>query len=203
MRTALLILILSAGLVQAAEKSECEFMWNVANNKAATASTKKDFANTALLYQKLINSGVYNEHSFHNLGTAFLLAENFKEAERALLRAERYAGNKPDIENNLLAAVKGAAKQQDAELPWYRIPLFWHFNLGITVRISIAVFAFAFFWIGMIIRRFSKNNFAETTIAVSLLATALFCSSVLTSIWQEHNDRQQDFIAASKNAELK
>ena len=79
-----------------------------------------------------------------NYGTLLLLAGFPAESFDALSRAEALQGATPEIENNL--AIACAARKTETEdamrqgadsgtgLPWYRVPLFWHYRVPMQVR---------------------------------------------------------------------
>lgn len=181
------------------EASEKQLMQDMSDSILINASTKEAFSKAGEGYTRLINSGVYNGGVFYNQGVALLLAERYEEALRAFSRAERYTGTSPDILNNMLATYRGMKSQDVDPLPWHRIPLFWHFGLGLSTRMTLAAAAFMFIWVGLFLRMTRFKGLAGNVIALALVAFVLFGSSAVTSFAQEQHDRKVDFMLAAKN----
>jgi len=174
----------------ASNEAERRFIWAEANAKMAAARTPQEFAAAADTYRRLESLGVRNGPLFYNLGTALLKAGKYEEAEAALLRAERYLGTTEDIERNLLLALQKGQAGVTARLPWYRPLLFWHYGLGMTVRVRIAAGAFSVFWFALLLRRMNLGERAlvNTLSALAVLVVILFSSSVASSVYQEHRE---------------
>ena len=181
-------LITIAATALAENPVEYQFLWNEANAMMASATLPEEFLEAASVYQKLVDSGVKNGSVFYNMGTALLLGHQYDRALYALLRAERYSGSNADIKHNMLAAIAGKEKIHDASLPWYRIPLFWHYQLSIFTRISIVIIAFAGFWGALILRTTGSTRIYKPILSSSLIILTVVGSSVLTSIHQENKD---------------
>jgi hypothetical protein len=151
----------------------------------ATAAVPDDFRRAAQTYQKLVDAGVRNGPLFFNMGTALLQAGQYDNALDALSRAEMHLGNQPDIRRNMRIAMVRKQKTPGAEWPWYRILLFWHFNLTSSTRTAIAVSAFSLFWLALILRRLGVQRGMRTLTILALLVFVAFGSSVATSAHQE------------------
>ena len=181
----------------AVDVSEQQFLWNEANSIMASAGTSEDYLVAAHVYQNLIDNGVRNGPLLYNIGTALLNAGMYDSAIDALSRAERYLGSYPDIRRNMKIAMarKAKAKKKGAELPWYRILLFWHFRLSGPIRATIAVTAFSVFWLGLTLRLLGLHKGVKTLLISSFLIFIIFGSSVATSWHQEANARRISMAA--------
>jgi len=184
-----MVMLVGAAGAWAATPTEQHFIWDEANARMATARTEKDFLLAARSYAKLVNAGVHNGPLFYNLGTALLKGRHYDDAGAALLRAERYAGSDPDIRRNLLLAAARDDKHAEVSLPWYRYFLFWHYGLGLHARTTIAVAAFAVFWLALTARLLGARRLDRPFIGLSLLVLVLYGSSMATSLNQEANAR--------------
>ena len=151
----------------------------------ASARSPDDFLRAAQVYGKLLNRGVRNGPIFYDLGTAFLKADRYEEAQALLLRAERYMGSDPDIERNMMLAMAKGKKDAPVALPWYRFLLFWHYGLSGPVRMTITACAFLCFWLALTLRTLGPRRIARRLLILSLAVLVLFGSSVLTSLHQE------------------
>ncbi|MDD4872753.1 MAG: BatD family protein [Kiritimatiellae bacterium] len=167
---------------------EFQFLWNEANSKMSSSSSPEDFAAAAAVYRKLIDVGVRNGVVFYNLGTALLKARQYDDALRALQRAERYSGSNEDIRHNMFLAIAGKEKNPNVSLPWYRVPLFWHYSLSISNRIALATCAFAVFWLALTIRALGSTRTYRPLMSVALILLIVLASSVVTSLQQEEKD---------------
>jgi hypothetical protein len=167
---------------------EFQFLWNEANSKISSAASPEDFAAAAAIYRKLTDIGVHNGIVFYNMGTALLKARQYNEAILSLQRAERYSGSNEDLRHNMLLAIAGKEKNPNVSLPWYRVPLFWHYNLAIATRIVLTVCAFAVFWFAFLIRNLGSTRIYKPLMSVALILLIVFGSSTATSIHQEETD---------------
>ena len=178
-------LLFSISQAPADDAVQRKFLLDEANLKMSSAKTPGDFATAAGTYRKLVDAGVRNGVLFYNLGTALLLGGHYNEAERNLLRAERYIGNNWETRHNLLIAMAGKDRDKETALPWYRALLFWHYGLSGSIRSTIAASAFFVFWLAL---AFSAFGFRRLTRPIAILAIAIvavFGSSVATSFHQE------------------
>lgn len=185
--------------VYALSPAERQFLWQAANAQMSTAQASDDFLRAAEAYQKLVDAGVHNGPLFANLGTALLQAGRNNEAREAFLRAERYSGSDPEISAGIRAALARQQKSDAIALPWYRIPLFWHFEWGAPVRAVTTIILFTLFWIGLALRFLGLRRIARSLLAIALLGIILFGSSTATTLYQEtrthrpvFTDREQE-----------
>jgi hypothetical protein len=180
-----LALLFSVSQASADDVIQRKFLMDEANLKMSSARTPGDFAVAARTYRKLVDAGVRNGVLFYNLGTALLLGGQYNEAEKNLLRAERYIGSNWEIRRNLLIAVAGRERDKDASLPWYRSLLFWHYGLSGSVRSTIAALAFFVFWLAMALGTLGFRRLARPVAIVSIAVFVVFGSSLATSLHQE------------------
>lgn len=193
-RSLLLALLMLPGLMSHAQamtdarNAEYRFRWREATTRMSAARTPDAFAAAAEGYRMLARSGISNPTLFYNLGTACLEAEQFEEAWRWLLRAERLAGADPEIRRNLLLAYREMTGRPDALLPWYRVPLFWHISLPLSLRITFAISAFALIWIHLTLKLLMPTYSARPLMPLLLTVCLLFSGSILSSWYDNHRD---------------
>ena len=188
----LTIFCLSSYAALADSPVEFQFLWNEANSRMASASSPEDFKAAATVYRKLVDAGVRNGPVFYNMGTALLMSRQHDQAIKAFTRAERYAGSNDDIEHNMLLAVRSRDKDPNASLPWYRVPLFWHYQLSTSSRITIAVVVYTCFWLALIMRALGSTRVYKPVLSVSMILLIVVGSSAATSIHQEEKDARLD-----------
>jgi len=130
---------------------------------------------------------VRNGPVFINWGIALFQAGHPAEAREAFLRAERYVGHDPEIVRSLRLTTARIEKVPEAEatLPWYRIPLAWHFALPCALRFQIALGAFILFWAALISGLFGGGRWSRRIAWAALMVLALFGSSALTTLHLE------------------
>lgn len=177
-------MLIQNGFCRPTAPIEREFAWHEANAIMANAIEQVDFLRAADAYHKLIERGAANGILYYNLGAALLQAGHPDAAQAALLRAEQYLGSQPDITKNLKIACARKLNTETAELPWYRIALFWHFILPAKTRALITVTAFLVFWLALTIRRFGIRRGNDLLIGLSLLIFVSFSSSLAVSMRQ-------------------
>jgi tetratricopeptide (TPR) repeat protein len=187
-------LILAAALLlaprgaRAGGDAERGFLWEEANSLLAVAQTEEECLRAAETYARLVEAGARNAPLFYNLGTALLTAGRHEDALAALRRAERYSGSNPEIRRNMLLAVAGRDGTEHPALPWTRSFLFWHYDLGLAARLSIAVVAFAGIWIALLLRALRASRVSSALLSLSLVALCAFGSSAAASLHQEYRD---------------
>lgn len=200
-RTISVIAFLLAGCAAsyAGDAEERRFIWEEANSRMTTARSREDFAHAARSYEKLLKLGVRNGPLFYNLGTALLRSGQYEESVRMLERAERYSGTTRDIRQNMLIAIARHDKDRNSVMPWYRIFLFWHYELSLKTRINIALASFTIFWLLLTCRLLGMTGAGKLThLAAAGIVMAIFVSSAATSLNREQRD---DFIALKIAAE--
>ena len=183
-------LVLSTTGTLADVSLERQFIWEEANSQMTSARTSADFLRAAETYRKLLNSGLKSGPLFYNLGTALLKAGKYEDAQVFLLRAERYMGHDPDIQQNMLLAIAHGKRNAPVALPWYRFLLFWHYGIPGPTRMTIAVCAFLCCWLALILGTCGRRHAAKRLLVIALAVLALFGSSILTSLHQESAGRE-------------
>ncbi len=192
-----LILLFVAGFVatsSGAQEKAASFVWRQANATASSARTQEDFRQAALVYRELIDGGTVNGALLYNYGTMLLFAGLSSEAVDAFERAEALDGASPELENNLdlaLGAVDKAAHllgeggwqgvDSATALPWYRVPLFWHYGVPVSVRLEALAVMWGILWLGMMLKFARLRRIGKVLVAVGLVGLAVFGSSVLAS----------------------
>jgi len=197
-------LLLMAGIscysgtpASALDASERTFIWNEAQTRMAAARTPDAYLRAAQTYQKLVDDGVHNGPLFYNLGTALLQAGQIEPAIDALQRAERFLGAQSDIRQNLKIAMARKANIETAELPWYRLVLFWHFYLPAATRMMVAAIAFFIFCVMLTLRLLGIQRSALNAVLIlAAITMILFGSSVAVSWHQEATANGYQLIQA-------
>ena len=187
------VLMLCAAISQAQTSDANRFLWDQANARMGTAESPEQFAEAVAVYRTLIDRGVRNAPLLRNYGTALLLAEAPEAAVDALLRAERCGGSTADLRRNLevaLAAMSplegtSPAAMQVEVLSWTRIPLFWHYQVPLRMRLQIVLFLQGLLWLAVILRILRRRDTARGLAVAALTGLVLFGSSVLVSLHQE------------------
>ncbi len=175
----------SVSTAPALDASERAFTWNEANALMAAAQCPDDYRAAARVYQKLLDAGVRNGPLFFNLGTALLQAGQDDFAYDALVRAERYLGARPDLRRNLEIALARKQKASAGAWPWHRVLLFWHFAIAGPARATVAVLAFALFWLALTLARLGWRRGMSTLAVLALVVFTVFGTSAATSAHQE------------------
>jgi hypothetical protein len=151
-----LILLLATALAMPgaarADRMPDAFTWERANQAMAGARSPEEFLGAARLYNEMIRDGARSGALFYNLGTALLMAGDARNAEAALVRAERALGATPEIRANLRLAIAARTGQPDAPLPPSRIFLAWHYHFSRDLRIWLLLAGWALFWCGLALR---------------------------------------------------
>jgi hypothetical protein len=181
-------LVLGTCTAPAEPSATQRFLWSYGNALMALAGDTNGFDRAAAVYDRLLRTGVRNGPLFYNRGLALLGAGRREDAVRAFLRAERYMGSDADIRRNLRIALAPDPGRGTASLPWYRFPLAWHFALSAPVRLALTVIPWCAFWGMLILRKLGWRRHASAVLAATILIAALFASSVLTSVFREHQD---------------
>jgi tetratricopeptide (TPR) repeat protein len=170
------------------DDSEVAFLEQQAIARTLAARSPDDFTAAAAAYEALLEAGIRNAQIYFNYGTALLMAGQNEAAQSALRQAERYAGANWDTERNLRLA-RTAPGGAQAGLPWYRVPLFWHFRLATQPRVTLACGAFLAAWIFATLRLLGVARFTRWGFAISVCALILLGSSAGTSLYQNAHAR--------------
>ncbi len=181
-----------------AQNAEQLFLWEQANTQMMNASKPEDYIQAAETYRRLLADEIVNPALLNNLGSALTMGGDYKNAQKAFERAERYAGVTDESRAGITAALARAAGSADADEPWYRTAFFWHFGLPTDVRGITALSGWFMLWIGILLLLLNKNrnsslltamlSLSETLIFTGTLIFLLFGTSTLVSIVQEHQE---------------
>jgi len=190
----LLLMTLGASLGAAgADEGTSAFIWRQAAASASAAKTPEDFHRAAMVYRSLIEGGALNGSALYNYGTMLMLAGHPKAAVDAFKRAEALDGASPELENNLEIAWRDLHRpstpdaetwrsaDSDTGLPWYRVPLFWHYRVPMHVRLNALAAMWCVLWLGLLVRRFGLRRTGQIIVLACLIGMAVFGSSVLAS----------------------
>lgn len=183
------------GTAVAADTVRQRYLWDQATAIVRHARTAEDFLRAAGVYRALIESGVRNEAVFYDYGTALLMGKNYDEATAALTRAERYGGTTPEIERNLRLAAARGGPMDEAVLPWYRVPLWWHFGMSARARLAVTAILFAAMWVVILLRGSGLRRAVAPFVAATTAALVVFASSSAVSVYQEWRDRAEAQVA--------
>ncbi|MBI2437668.1 MAG: tetratricopeptide repeat protein [Lentisphaerae bacterium] len=178
--------LLSSRALWALDAPERSFIWNEAQARLAAARTPAAYLQAAQTYQKLVDSGVRNGSLFYNLGTALLQAGQIDAAIAAFERAERFGGAQADLRHNLKIALARKQNSETVQWPWFRLVLFWHFDLPAAARTMVAALAFSIFWVALTLRLIGiERSAVRAVLILAAIAMILFGSSAATSWHQE------------------
>ena len=177
-----------------ADRNSAMFTWRQANASAASARTPSDFQKAAKVYRTLIDNGTVNGEVLYNYGTMLLFAGHPQVAVEAFRRAEAIDGASPELENNMRVAYRNLRKSAaspsaktwqsqdpDDDLPWYRVPLFWHYGVPLQVRVNALGLLWCVLWGGLLIRKCGLRRLGLLVFLLGLAGTALLGTSTLAS----------------------
>ncbi len=186
-----LLLTLSTGtlLARTDDLSLRDFEARRAHDFLLRASEPENFLAAAEAHVARIEQGDRSPEIFYHLGTALLLAGHPRLAIPALQRAERRGGSQWDVRRNLLLAMRELHKDPSLDLPWYRKPLFLHFQYGIPTRITIVGLLFLALWLCWTARRIDRD--VPHLRITLLLLFFLGCTSLTASLYAEWHAESQ------------
>jgi hypothetical protein len=180
-----LALTAAALSARAVDDEQRDFLWNQANSLAAAAHSPEEFKAAADVYDTLALQGVRNGALFFNQGTCRLMAREYARAVQAFLRSERYAGASPELARNLELALAAGGRTEAPAVPWYRVPLFWHYGLPCPLRATVAAGAFSALWLAAALALVGRRAAARTLAAWAATACVVFGTSVVASLQAE------------------
>ncbi len=169
---------------------EQQHLWKKANAGILTAITTADYMNAATDYLKLIKAQARTGEIYYNLGTALLHAKQPTAAWKALVRAERYIGRKPEIQHNMDIIINIMPNENLAN--WTRIIFKWHYSLAISTRLYLAVACLAVLLLFIFIICITPENKSQHQHRLMLLTLIIFIgftTSIAISIIKESSDR--------------
>lgn len=191
-----LMLAFLPALYAAAVDAGAQFTWRHANSMASAARDEGGFHDAALQYRRLLDEGTLSGGLLYNYGTMLMLAGHPDEAVDALHRAEALEGASPETENNLEIALRDARRKKrsiggaasdgiaisgGSALPWYRVPLFWHYGTPVDLRAEALAIAWCLLWAGLLAAHLGLRRSGRALAFVALFGVAVFGSSVLAS----------------------
>ncbi len=182
-------LLMGLTLAAGADDVRDRFLWEEANTHMATAITPQDYLEAADTYRELYGTDIQNGPLLYNMGTALLMAEQYEAAQRAFSAAEVFIGATPAIERNTVLAIMAGVHGADAALPWYRLPMFWHFKTPIYQRITLTVLAITAAWGIALLRLLGWRAGWRRALALVVAAIVVLGSSVLISLHKLHQVR--------------
>ncbi len=157
------------------------FLWEEGNSLMANARDPSGFTAAAAAYHRLLAAGVENGALYRNLGTALLMAGRGQEAARALRAAEILEGSSPALRAAMAAARQTGSSAGTPSLPWYRLPLFWHYRPALGVRLAVATAGYACLWLAVLLRLGGWRRAAGALAAPAAAVAILFGSSAAAS----------------------
>lgn len=189
----LVLLLMSLPVLQAAAlDTGAEFTWREANSMASSARDEQGFYSASLQYRRLLDDGRLSGGLLYNYGTMLMLAGHPEESVDAFCRAEALEGASPETENNLEIALRETKRKKQrvgdefvlaegSELPWYRVPLFWHYGTPVELREDALAFSWCLLWAGLLAAHLGLRKSGRVLAFLALFAVAVFGSSVLGS----------------------
>ncbi len=197
-RKLLWVLVTAIGFTPAgvhASNAEHRFRWDQANARMMEAASPEAYRGAAREYTRLAVDGVRNGPLFFNQGVAWWKAGDHVAAQRSFLRAERYLGTTPAIRHNLIVAMAPPGSEPTSSLPWYRMLLFWHYGLGISLRVAIALGGVSLLILAFAARLCRLRKLAACLHVMGVVITILFGSSAAASWQAERRDQALDRTA--------
>lgn len=177
-----------------------EYELRQANLLVNTAISKKDFTAIATNYYTRFS---YNFNSskpipalLHNYATALTLAGHPQKAIDVIDYIETITGTTKELDNSRLFAMQSLQEQDSLQteedgistilesptLPWYRMPLFWHYQYSISERGNALCIIWTILWALLIIRLLPTNRKpVNIAIAIAFVAFIFVSSSYLAS----------------------
>jgi hypothetical protein len=159
-----------------------DFELQVAERRALTARSPEAFADAADALGTAIAQGHRNRVTLYNHGTLLLLGKRYAEAEAALEAAECISGTTWGIRRNLRLARSEGHKERLQSLAWQRIPLFWHFELSLATRLTVAAAASLLCWIALTLLLTRHRRLGRYLLAIGVATIVCFGTSVVSSL---------------------
>lgn len=150
---------------------------------------RKLFAAAAKRFENLSASGVVNGRLEFNIGNAYLQADDLGRAMLHYRRAERLIPRDPLLADNLAEAKKRCLINiaPTGRSVFLRNLLFWHYQTSFAERATLALIAYALFWIVLTVRNLAPRlSINVACLLLGGLAVGL-ASSLAVEQW---NDRR-------------
>lgn len=164
------------------------FLWEEANARAAQAVTPADFKQAAEQYAELAALGIRHGDLFYNLGVCLLFAGEPREAEQALLRAERYLGRPPDLAQTLALAQQAARGDMATGVPWNRIVWAFHYAIPLGWRLRLAAIGLLLFCVAGAAWRLRRTRRRRHLMNLGLVLLLFFGTSAGVTGFLEHQE---------------
>ena len=193
-------ILLSISTTQIEKRTPDEYELRQANLLINAAVSKKDFTAIATNYYTRFS---YNFNSskpipalLHNYATALTLAGHPQKAIDVIDYIETITGTTKELDNSRLFAMQSLQEQDSLQteedgiatilespaLPWYRMPLFWHYQYSISERGNALCIIWTILWALVIIRLLPTNRKpVNIAIAIAFVAFIFVSSSYLAS----------------------
>lgn len=193
-------ILLAISTTQIEKRTPDEYELRQANLLVNAAVSKKDFTAIATNYYTRFS---YNFNSskpipalLHNYATALTLAGHPQKAIGVIDYIETITGTTKELDNSRLFAMQSLQEQDSLQteedgistilesptLPWYRMPLFWHYQYSISERGNALCIIWTTLWALLIIRLFPTNRKpVNIAIAIAFVAFIFVSSSYLAS----------------------
>lgn len=193
----LLMILCVVTTAYSADQVDVESFFRQANT-AFSAGTKlaesnpdgaeKEFNRAALLFRKIIDSGVHNDRIYYNLGNCYYRTGDYARAILAYQRGLLYDPSNEMIKNNLSAARKkaGVAENTEEENSIVSSLQDYQSRIALTYKEYLFYASYAVFWVyllGMLIfhKRIRKKVFvpllAVWVVSLSSVGLYSYCSS--------------------------
>ncbi len=173
----------SQAATQQSGASESSFLLRVAESRARTAHTEETYLAAAEAFRRAYDSGARNHIVLGNMGNLLIHANQRDDALPILEQAERLAGTTWEIKTSLeLSTRPRSTDDTPPSLSWMRVPLFWHYKLPASTRMTVAVSGWCLLWLALIIRVLGLNRSARPLLIVALITLVMFGSSAVHSL---------------------
>lgn len=163
-----------------------------ANLLINSAKTKEDFSNVAINYYEKLNfeAGCNSVETLHNYATVLTLAGYPEKAIEVIEYIETATGSTSELDNSMLFALQTIQEEENLisddevttimekpTLPWYRTPLFWHYDFSISQRANALGIIWCTFWCVLIFMIHSKKKKHLKISLVFVIILLIFISS--------------------------
>lgn len=150
---------------------------------------EEEYEKAAILYERLIRSGVSNGEIYYNLGNSYFKMGMLGKAILNYRLAELYLPRDEDLQANI-----GYARQLTKDkieerqlLPFLNEFCFWYSKLNLKELVMVFLLFHGLFWVIATIRIFWKRGYLNSILLINLaLVLVLGCSLVLKGYHQSH-----------------